>query len=159
MVRKIVTDRKELSRKTQEVTDKKELRDILEDLLDTIKEHKTAVGLSANQIGYDKAVSIIRLGAKKDKDGNLTEDYTFKMNLVNPKILERNGKVRVTEQCLSFGNITVITDRSTTILLENEEDGERKKLFVQGFEAIVVQHEVDHLNGLTIFNRKHKATN
>lgn len=137
----IVTDKKILSKSCKEVKSE-EVENIVRELEKTLL-HVKGYGLSANQIGINKRVSIIRL-----------KDYS--LNLINPIIKGGVNKfVYKQEGCLSFPGIRIDTDRFRNILLENHYKEE--KIFpVRQFPAIVIQHEVAHLNGKTIFDFKHK---
>jgi peptide deformylase len=115
-----------------------DLKSIIQDLEDTLKT-TNGIGLSANQIGYKKRVSIIRLPL-------------LKLNLINPSITDKKDRIMFKEGCLSFNGIELLTDRYNYIkIINNDQTAE-----FTGLEAIVIQHEIDHLNGLTIFDRKHK---
>ncbi len=137
MNRKIETDIRLLRQKSSQI-EPKEAQIIIKDLEDSLDLDK-GIGLSAVQIGILKRVSIIRM-----KGCNL--------NLVNPKILEKGNRLRFKEErCLSIPGLSVDTARYKQISIEN---GDGKKYVLYGLEAIVCQHEIDHLNGLTILDRK-----
>jgi peptide deformylase len=118
--------------------------------------HK-AVGLSANQIGYNKKVSYIRLPISKNKETNKWDYKEYIM--INPKIIEKDRSVQIqNESCLSFSGISVNTKRYVFITVEYlNEKMEIQTRVVQDLEALVIQHELDHLNGLTIFDRKWRS--
>lgn len=117
----------------------------LEDLVKTLEfELKNCpmqgVGLSAIQIGIPLQVSIIRCG-----EGRLN------LNLVNPVILEQTQPFTFKgEGCLSFPDTFKNTKRFNQIKILNGDGVEIKK---SGFEAVVIQHEIDHLSGLTFLER------
>jgi peptide deformylase len=101
------------------------------------------VGIAANQIGIQKRVCII----------DVEERYC----LINPKIVKAQGKILYTEGCLSFPGEHVLTERftSVTVIADNHEealDFSEEKLL----ECICVQHEIDHLDGITMFDRQYK---
>jgi len=114
------------------------------------------LGLSANQIGYNKQISVISIfkGFNKEKK----EPNRFDLVLINPKIIEHKNKFLVKgERCLSLPNISVDTDRWIYITLVNHNQQlEPSTTCYQDMEAIVIQHEVDHQRGKTIYDRKHK---
>ena len=139
MKQKIITDITILKKKSEEVDNGRAngLFSILEDSLDTTK----GCGLSAVQIGILLKVAIIRLPK-------------CKLNLWNPKIIEKSRPFRFREEgCLSIPGIRVDTKRYLEIMAEN---GDGRKYYLEGLEAIAVQHEIDHMNGLTILDRKWK---
>lgn len=144
MKKKIITDIKYLKQKSSpiHVTDarmmgKNTLKDIIKDLEDSLQGQK-GIGLAAIQIGIPLQVGIIRIGDKK-------------IDLINPKILEKNEKFRYTrEGCLSIPGLYVDTIRYKDITVEN--NGEKYSLY--GVEAVCFQHEVDHMKGTLMLNRK-----
>jgi peptide deformylase len=101
------------------------------------------IGLAANQIGVNKRVFIM----------NLPEDgcyygYAF----INPEVDEAGEAIDFDEGCLSFPGQTVKTRRCDRVIIKDALNKEGQT-FV-GLAAVVVQHECDHLNGLTMFDRK-----
>ena len=137
MKQKIITNIKYL----QTISDEAEkgqamaLFSVLDDSLDLTK----GCGLSAIQIGFNLRVAIIRLP-------------DFKLNLWNPKIIEKEKSFMFTgESCLSLPGLQINTKRYYNITIEN---GDGKKYNLKGLQAVVVQHEIDHMNGLTMLNRK-----
>lgn len=101
---------------------------------------RKGLGLSAIQIGIAKRVAIVRMPS-------------LHLDLVNAYIEEKCEPFRfIQEGCLSFG-FNLDTRRYRHIILNN--NGQRASLDM--LEACVVQHEVDHISGLTILDRKWKA--
>ncbi len=147
MKRKLITDMKYLRQLSKPVLisqvekykeERKTLEEVIRDLEDTLKELKTGIGLTAIQIGIPLQAAIIRIGNKK-------------IDLINPKILEREDRIRYRgEVCLSLPGITVDTARHDCITFENNG----KRYGAEGLEAVCIQHEVDHLNGILITDRK-----
>jgi len=151
----IVTNIRELRQPCQEITKEDNIKEIIQDLKDTLA-IKNGVGLSANQIGINKKISYIKMpkGISKDKKIDYNEYI-----LINAKIIEKDRPIQVRgESCLSFPGVSVITKRyvfiTATYLDENLR--ERTGLF-QDLEAICVAHEIDHQNGVTIFDRKWRS--
>ena len=135
MIRTIVTDIKEL-RKPCELVEEKEALEIIKDLEDTLEQYENGVGLAANQIGINKKVAIIRYGH-------------IKIDLINPEIIDKQNKIIFREGCLSFPDAIVTTNRYNYIYILNK--GNRYEYMYE--IAIMIQHEVDHLYGLTMFDR------
>jgi peptide deformylase len=157
MLKPIVNDLKILRHPCEEVIKNDDIREIIQDLKDTLVKHSSAFGLSANQIGYNKRICYIRVpGLTKDKKIEFGE-YV----LINPKIENKERKIMYKgEGCVSFPGIYVTTDRYIFISVYylDENLKECTGLF-QDLESFVVQHSIDHLNGLTIFDKKHKDIN
>ena len=117
------------------------------DMKKAMKENR-GVGLAANQIGKDLAIFVIE--EKIAKESGIPEVY------INPEITEYSkDNDEMEEGCLSIPEYYVPIKRSKKIKIKFiNENGEKMKLKVRGFAARVLQHETDHLNGLTIKTRK-----
>ena len=129
------------SREVDVVDDK--IRELLDDMLETMHKYN-GVGLAAPQVGILKRVVVIDL---YDDNGPL--------KLVNPKIVKQKGKQEVEEGCLSFPNVFENVKRHEKITVEYTDlEGKRKVKNVKGMEAVVIQHETDHLEGIVFLDRK-----
>lgn len=146
MIRNIVTDTNELSKKCELCffTEPEQIsnRQIIEDLIHTAKANQNnCVGLAANQISYNKRIVVILI---KDEF----------VSFVNPVIqpIRTDGVKRWHEGCLSFpGRKRVQKRRFKKIKVKYQMiTGEQKMVVLKGFEAAIMQHEVDHLNGVCI---------
>jgi len=137
----IVVDEKALKKPCTPCESLEEGLEIGMKLLDVLQKTKNGVGLAANQIGIQKSVCVINV----DKP----------IILVNPKIVGRFGKGTFIESCLSFPNQTVKTERWTNILVESLNEIPEKIFSYEknALECVCVQHEVDHLEGVTMFDR------
>ena len=103
------------------------------------------VGLSANQLGLPYRVFVMR--------GN---EYNFAF--FNPKIVSLSDRASTMEEgCLSFPGLVVKVPRANTVRLrfQTQSGGTDTKMF-DGLSARVVQHEMDHLDGVLFFNRAHR---
>ena len=136
-----VTDSKILSKACRPCSSKIEGIRIGNKLLEVLAETPDGVGLAANQIGIDAAVCVIKVQKP--------------IVLINPKITGRFGKSFFQEGCLSFKGDYVLTERWTDIVVK--DDNHPNQLFFSfeknALECVCVQHEVDHLNGITMFDR------
>jgi peptide deformylase len=151
----IITNINELRKPCQEVTKEDNIKDLLKDLKDTCVS-TNGWECSANQVGINKKVSYIRVPKmdQKTKKIEFTELY-----LINAKIVERARPYIVkNEGCISFPGLSVQTDRYVFITVSYlDEKYQEQTTMLQDYEALAVQHEIDHQNGITIFDRKHKA--
>ena len=137
--------------------------EIAKELLEILSDRKDAIGLAANQIGIDAAVAVV----------NVREPII----LINPEVIDVWDEISYYEGCLSFKGKGVNTKRYKNIIIKTaQEDGE---LYFSGasnptegkgswereskdkhvedlrtLEAVCVQHEIDHLWGMTILDRK-----
>lgn len=136
MVKDIVKDVMFLSQKAEKATEKDKY--IASDLLDTLKANKErCVGLAANMIGYNKAIICVSGGL-----------YDFIM--INPVITSKIGEYETEEGCLSL-----IGERKCKRYKEIEVDYldmnfNKQHGVYTGFVAKIIQHEIDHTNGIII---------
>jgi peptide deformylase len=105
------------------------------------------VGLAAIQVGWDKSVLIYDVSPK---------DESLSLHvLINPRIITREGEiVSENEGCLSVPDFRADVKRAGSITIEgHDRDGNPLKIDVEGMLAIVLQHEIDHLNGTLFIER------
>lgn len=150
MKRKIVTDITSLKMpcRVVEVEDKELVTQIVGDLKDTFAPLRSrGCGLAANQIGYSLKVALLRLRSGEE------------ILMVNPKIEDGFNPIKFNEGCFSFSGITTITKRFSRVVLSYTDfnTGEVAVKELKGMDAIAAQHEVDHLMGRTMFDRKWRA--
>ena len=127
---------------TSEVATKEDLQ-VAQDLLDTLIAHKeTCVGMAANMIGVKK-----RIIAFLDESGR-APTYTV---MFNPEIIAKSGIYETEEGCLSLLGSLRKCKRYKTIKVQYQttEMQTRIKTYT-GWTAQIIQHEVDHCNGVLI---------
>lgn len=137
MVKELVHDPILLARKSVPAT--KEDLDIARDLLDTLTAHReTCVGMAANMIGVFRNIIAFDNG----------EEY---MLMLNPEILKAEGEYEAEEGCLSLLGGPRKTKRFQKIKVRWQNTGfqTRIKTFT-GWTAQIIQHEIDHCNGIII---------
>jgi peptide deformylase len=99
------------------------------------------IGLAAPQVGVPRRIIIFDVG-----DGLIS--------LVNPVIIERHGRIRMEEGCLSCPGVAVHVNRSERILVRGLNlDGKEVTIEAEGLKARVLQHEIDHLDGVLILDK------
>lgn len=109
-----------------------------QDLLDTLVACKGAcVGMAANMIGVCKRIIVYDAG-----DGPVL--------LFNPKILRRSGPYETQESCLSLAGSRPARRWQTIVLSAQDAAFRRRTITLQGFAAQIVQHELDHCDGVLI---------
>lgn len=136
MIRTICKDEEFLAQKAQPATP--EDLPVAADLLETLEHHKDGcVGMAANMIGVNKRIIAF------DNEGSY-------MVMFNPVILQRSGPYQTEEGCLSLTGVRP-TKRWKTIKVQwqNEKFQQRIKKFT-GWTAQIIQHEVDHCEGIII---------
>ncbi|MDF1593969.1 MAG: peptide deformylase [Desulfobacterales bacterium] len=102
------------------------------------------VGLAAIQVGFDKSILVYDIAPP--------EDGRSLQVLINPRIISKRGEVlSENEGCLSVPEYRADVKRATEIVVEGlDREGNVITIEAEGFPAIVLQHEIDHLNG-TLF--------
>jgi len=153
-----------INKKLKEVSLEEGL-EIAKVLFETLNKRKDGIGLAANQVGIDAAVAVV----------NVREPII----LINPKVIEQWDEIDYYEGCLSYPKKGVNTKRYKNIVITTEqEDGElyfsgaensgdgkgswEKENFdnedeeLRTLEAVCVQHEVDHLNGIICMDKQIK---
>ena len=136
---------------------------IATELLQILTERKDGIGLAANQVGIDASVAVV----------NVREPII----LINPDVVEVSEEIPYYEGCLSFKGKGIQTKRYKNIVItteqeegelyfsgaENPSDGKgsweessdkRQDQELRLLEAVCIQHEIDHLNGMTIHDRQ-----
>jgi len=131
-------------------------------LFQILNERKDGIGLAANQVGIDAAVAVV----------NVIKPLV----LINPKIISKDNEIDYYEGCLSYPGQGVSTKRYRDVVISTaqsesnwyfsgaeslqdvhgswEEKHKKDEQDKRILESICVQHEIDHLNGVTIFNRQ-----
>ncbi len=147
-----------LSRKAAEVERvDDEIRQLIEDMAETmVVEH--GVGLAAPQVGVSLRVITAEIDLSDPERPTIEADdeppERELVAIVNPEIVQREGKTTYDEGCLSIPEFTVEVPRSERIVVRGlDPDGEPLELDVFGFPAVVLQHEIDHLDGVTLLDR------
>jgi len=137
VVREIMKDENFLIQKSEPTT--KEGIAIAVDLLDTLKAHAHhCVGLAANMIGEHKRIIAV-------KDG---ESY---LAMLNPEIVKKSAKeYKVKEGCLSLIGERETVRHDWIEIKYRDMDFRKQKQKFSGFTAQIIQHEIDHCNGILI---------
>ncbi len=116
---------------------------LFRDMIDTMYEGD-GVGLAAPQVGVSKQIIVISPNAKRGEE----------RILINPQVLDSSGSELGVEGCLSLPGVSGDVLRATTIKLHAlDEQGREINETFYGFAARVIQHEIDHLNGILLIDR------
>ena len=127
-----------------------EIQTLIKDMFETMQA-EGGIGLAANQVGQLQRVVVVNI---------VRQDNTFKTAMINPIIYKTEGERIGAEGCLSFKGKTEVcmvkraqkiwvTYMDENLTLQNKE--------LDGMAAICVQHEIDHLNGITLNESRIKA--
>jgi peptide deformylase len=118
-----------------------EIKRIIADMTETMW-HQVGIGLAAPQVGLPYRILVMDDG----KGGAQA--------LINPEIESRSGTIREEEGCLSLPGIFGVVERSKTITVRAmDADGKPVSLEATGLKARIVQHELDHLDGVLFIDR------
>lgn len=123
---------------------------VIQDLVDTMVESGHSVGVAAPQIGVLSRILVVDVS--KSKLGK--ENNHGLLEMVNPEIIERSGSKIMREGCMSVPDYTGNVTRSEQIVVEfTNRTGQLRVIEATGFEAVAIQHELDHLDGLLFLDR------
>lgn len=131
-----------LRQKSKEIKEiNSQIKELALDMIEMVKKDDNAVGLAAPQVGHSLQIIVI----KHDQDQN-------PVALINPKIKKISfRKNTMDEGCLSLPGIFIPVKRPIKITAEALDiNGKTLEIKVKGFLAHVIQHEIDHLNGILI---------
>lgn len=137
MIKPIVKDIKFLEQKSEPAT--KEDAGVIEDLIDTLKANLNGcVGLAANMIGVKKRILVFAVGG------------AIIVPMVNPVIVKKENPYETEESCLSLVGSRKTTRYETIEVKYLDEKFNEKQQVFKGFVAQIIQHEMDHFEGIII---------
>ncbi len=117
-----------------------EIKKLIDDMVETLYA-KGGAGLAANQVGELKQIVVVDIG----------NDLKA---LINPKIVDKKGKIIMAEGCLSLPGYEILVNRPQKIIVEYlDKSGREQKLRASDLLARVICHEVDHLQGKTLLDK------
>lgn len=127
-----------------------DIRRLIGDLLDTMRAGPGSVGVAAPQIGVTLRVCVVDVsGSRHGKDNN-----HGLLVMVNPEIVHREGAAIMREGCMSVPDYTGDVERATTVTVRFlDGEGTAREIAASGFEAVAIQHEMDHLDGVLFLDR------
>ena len=136
MIRPICKDNMILSRKSDPAT-KMDMQ-VVDDLLDTLKANADrCVGMAANMIGVNKRIIVFSVGP-------------MNIAMINPVITKQANPYETEEGCLSLDGVRKTTRfQSIEVMFLDRNFAKQKQTFT-GFTAQIIQHELDHCNGILI---------
>jgi peptide deformylase len=128
----------------------RQTRRLIEDLKDALIVHRNGIGLAAPQIGVHFRVVIVRLGSRTEWDSEAGPPTA----LVNPEISEAGDERDDYDGCLSLPGLFGVNIRPHYLQVKglNESGGLLEHVF-KGFDAVLLHHEIDHLNGVLFIDR------
>lgn len=127
------------TKKIDEITEK--INDLIDNMFETMSS-EDGIGLAAPQVGILKRIAVV----------DIQEDN--KIVLINPEIIEEEGKAVMEEGCLSIPGETGDVIRAEKIKVKTlDRDGNEIEFKAEGLEARAIQHEIDHLDGILFLDK------
>ena len=122
-----------------------DIRDLIRDMRETMYSSR-GIGLAAPQVGVNQKVIVV--------DVTVYQPEQEPFALINPEIVSGDGEVESAEGCLSVPDVLETVKRKEKVTVRGlSEKGEQVEIEATGMLAICLQHEIDHLNGMTIVER------
>jgi peptide deformylase len=124
-----------------------DLKYIVKDMFETMYAYN-GIGLAANQVGINKRIVVVDVSLREEKK-------VLPIALINPQIVNYSKKKQVAEEgCLSFPGFFEKVVRSLSVEVEYYDiNGKRQRIIAEGLLARVLQHEIDHINGIVFVKR------
>jgi len=123
---------------------------LIRDLKDTLNAHPEGIGLAAPQINVHQRAVVVRLGSSPNEEGEPEPP----LPLIDPEIIEAKNERRDFDGCLSFPGLYAETVRPHYLRVTGlDEWGKPFDRIFEGFDAVVVHHELDHLDGVLFIDR------
>lgn len=127
-----------------ETTELPSLKPIIKNMISIMRMHN-GLGLAAPQVGIDKRFFVW-----------LDENRIARV-FINPVIISSSGKIKLEEGCLSIPNIRKKIKRKRIVEIDAmDKDGNIINQTLKNMDAVIVQHEIDHLNGIIILDNPKK---
>lgn len=126
------------------------IKNLIKDLKDTLVARSEGIGLAAPQINVHSRVVVVRLKGNRNGD----QEPEPPIALVNPKIIEARRPEKDFDGCLSFPGLYAETVRPHYLKVEGlDEWGKPFVRVFEGFDAVLMHHEIDHLDGILFIDR------
>jgi peptide deformylase len=128
------------------------LQELIDDMVDTMHD-APGVGLAAPQIGVSLRVAVIELPVDEEEEER--DPYSGKLIvLCNPEVVKTWGEEEQQEGCLSMPEYVGEVSRASRVVVKAQDRrGKQIRVRAEGFMARVLQHEIDHLNGMIFVDR------
>lgn len=124
--------------KAEQVEDITAVQSLIDDMLETLYMTENGIGLAATQVGRKEAIVIIDLSERRDQP----------LILINPEVISGTDKVFGQEGCLSIPDYYADVERYSSVVVSAlDRHGNQLTMESSEFLAIVMQHEIDHLDG------------
>lgn len=123
---------------------------LIRDLKETLSTHPEGIGLAAPQINVHQRVVVVRLNNRNEEE----KEPDPPIALINPEIIEAKNDQRDFDGCLSFPGLYAETVRPHYLRVKGlDERGQPFDRVFEDFDAVLVHHEIDHLDGVLFIDR------
>ncbi|MFC1651068.1 peptide deformylase [Candidatus Latescibacterota bacterium] len=123
----------------------KDLVEIVDNMIETMY-RDNGIGLAAPQVGISKKIIVV--------DPTFGDEENSLRNLINPEITETEDECELEEGCLSIPGVFEFVSRPEKITVKYQDiEGKEHKLEAGGLLSRVIQHEIDHLEGILFIDR------
>lgn len=132
-----------LSTKAREVENiDGEIARLLDDMAETMY-YASGIGLAAPQVNISQRIITVDVAPSEERGRGL-------LQLINPRVVEGHGEATIEEGCLSFPGISADVTRPAEVLVAAiDRNGREVQITAGGLLAVCLQHEIDHLEGIT----------
>lgn len=145
-------DLRQTSESVQRITPP--VQTLIQDLKDTLMARSDGAGLAAPQINVHQRVIVVRLGLHDEEE----QTDINPIALINPEIIEARDERRDFDGCLSFPGLYGTTRRPHYVKVRAlDEAGQLIERVFEDFDAILIHHEIDHLDGVLFIDRIEQA--
>jgi len=135
---------KKKSEPVREIT--QEIQRLIDEMAETMYA-APGIGLAAPQVGRCIRVIVIDVNSKEEQKRDL-------ISLINPEIIERSGDIAWEEGCLSIPDYSADVKRAERVVVSGlDRDGKKRVIVGEELLSIVLQHEIDHLDGMLFIDR------
>lgn len=123
---------------------------LAQDLIDTMVAAGHSVGVAAPQIGFTRRMVVVDVSKSKlGRDNN-----HGRLLMINPEIVKQEGCETMREGCMSVPDYTGNVARAESVVVQFlDRQGTERVIRAGGFEAVAIQHELDHLDGYLFLDR------
>ena len=126
-----------------------EVKDLVENMRATMLSHKLCVGIAAVQVGVLARIVLVDVSRSQTPHRS-----SGQLIMINPEIVYSSGKTSSREGCLSVPDFLGTVTRKKKIEVSYIDiNGHKKHLKTDGFEAVCIQHEIDHLDGFVFLDK------
>ncbi len=138
----------------KEITSLK-IKKIIKEMTDALIKEPEGVALAAPQIGYSLRIFIVRKNKLKNEENAESKEKEVFLVFINPKILKTSRKKNLLKEgCLSLAGVYGEIWRKEKVLIKaHDENGNKFQRGASGLLAEIIQHEIDHLNGILFVDK------